>query len=122
MNIVEEYKFNKVRIENLKLDIETYENDYLSLGDTKERWDKLEQYKNEFNIMSEFIAAYEKVLPKLSEEEYLFIKYVYFDNKTYKDFAYDLFKINISFNRMNNFCGLYKQYILKKLERLVKNE
>lgn len=119
MNIIKQYKFDKCKCEILKSDIEIYKNDYLGLGDTKERWNTLEKLKNDYETKSKFVAAFEKILPLLSEEESLFIKYVYWENKNYKDFAYDLFDISVSASAMNNFCGVYKKYILKKLERVI---
>lgn len=119
MNIVQQYKFDKAKMANLKLDIEALENDYENLGNTKERWNKIELLKNDIQTRSKFIADFEKALAALNKEESLFIQCVYWENKLYKDFAYDLFNISVSVGRMNSFCGVYKKYILKKLERVI---
>lgn len=117
MNIVEQYQFDKVKCKNLMLDIDTYENDYLNLGDTDEKLNKLTKLKSDYENKCNFISAFEKALPSLSKEEHLFIKYVYKEHKKYNEFAYDLFNIDLKGGRMNSFCGMYKMYVLMKLKR-----
>lgn len=117
MDIVEQYQINLTKFKNLKLDIEIYENDYLNLGDTKEHLDKLKHLKKNYKATYRLISSFEHARSVLSREESLFIQYVYVDRKPYVEFACELFDINITEPRLTSFCSIYKQYLIRKLEK-----
>ncbi|QAA30328.1 hypothetical protein [Clostridium manihotivorum] len=87
MNIIDEYRFNKARCEILKLDIKTYENDYVNLGDTKERLDTLERLNSAYKATLDFISAFESAYDLLTDDEKYYIVEHYYNEKPQKDIA-----------------------------------
>lgn len=132
MNIIEQYKFNKVRIKIIKNDFEVYDNNYLNL-DEKEKLKIINKLTIELNNLIEFNRKFDIVYNSLNETEIFFIEELYFKNKSYPDIINFFLEnqnliLNISpykkefskpksYNSIKRYLILFNKNILLKLER-----
>lgn len=103
MNVVEKYLFSKIRIKNLKLDIED--------ADIRKEFDKKEELIQRYDEMLNFIKTYEAAFIKLKDLEKFLLQEIYYKETLTKELV---------FYYSNNFDELQKLsvYLNRKIYKL----
>lgn len=129
MNVVEKYLFSKIRIKNLKLDIED--------ADIRKEFDKKEELIQRYDEMLNFIKTYEAAFIKLKDIEKFLLQEIYYKETLTKELVFyysnnfdELQKLSVYLNRkiykltlanIRTIIYKSKKKALEKLVLLMKN-
>ena len=129
MNVVEKYLFSKIRIKNLKLDIED--------ADIRKEIDKKEELIQRYDEMLNFIKTYEAAFIKLKDIEKFLLQEIYYKETLTKELVFyysnnldELQELSVYLNRKIHKLTLAnirtiiyksKKKALEKLVLLMKN-